>query len=210
MTSELRSDAIAPIARSAEPMKPPLVPSAVPLGRPLGAFPAFDEHGQLPPRWPSTMPGHGPTAMPATLAEIHFRFVATIPESTRRPQIWNGWMRHRLEIEAMRVPYATLVNGSFLTEKVEPGDVDLCYLFDAGALEGLTPAEEARLAWLASGEPACKKEYFCDAYMAVQYPLTHPLYAEGLHWATYWSSVFGIDRLGRGKAFLVVTEGGTL
>jgi hypothetical protein len=93
-------------------------------------IPKFDITGNLPLADHFGAAGLNSLIHP-TLAEVKERFVAQVTGSLTRAKIWEGWMRHRSEIEKIGLSYATLVDGSFITDKVDPGDVDVCVLVDA-------------------------------------------------------------------------------
>lgn len=169
-------------------------------------IPSFDLHGNLPV---GNLFAEGHSLVHATLQEIHDRFVAQVQDSARRSLVWDGWMRHRNEVESVGIRYATLLDGSFVTAKREPEDVDLCILYDAEEANQLGPTERSQLLGLLRG-PACKADYLCDAYGLGMYPFSNlrfPLTVEGF---AYWTRVFGIDRQDRQKSFLLVNERGTL
>jgi hypothetical protein len=185
----------------------PLVPVST------GALlPAFDAHGNLPPKdlFPgATVQRQGAVVLPASLAEMYARYVAAYNSSKSRPAIWDGWMEHRRAIEALGITYATLVNGSFITNRLDPGDVDLCYLVDAADVNALTGPNQAAFRTLFD-VAHCKKTYRCDPYSVSAYPLTHFRFQTMINSITYWSNVFGVDRRGRAKSFVIVTEAGVL
>ena len=185
----------------------PLVPSVS-----GGLLPDFDVHGNLPPRdlFPAGAPQQrrGAAVLLASLAEMRARYVDSYPKSASRPKIWDGWMEHRKALDALGIKYATLVNGSFITDRLDPGDVDLCCMVDAADVNGLPSAGQT--AYRALFDVAqCKKKYLCDPYAVTVYPLTHFRFQTMINSITYWSNVFGVDRRGRPKSFVIVTEGGT-
>jgi hypothetical protein len=171
-------------------------------------IPHFDRYGNLPVGDLFAV-GAGYPLLHASLREIHERFVVQVHGSVERPRIWDGWMRHRTELESVGVQYTTLVNGSFLTAKQEPGDVDLCILLDAGEVNRLGLQEQNQLLPLLSG-PACKPDFLCDVYSIIVHPFGDPRFPLTLERFAYWTRVFGIDRQGRQKSFLLVNERGVL
>ena len=177
-------------------------------------LPRFDEHGNLPPTSSEGAirhghAGFGPSGIAASLTDIHQRFVVEPEGSVRRPRIWDGWMGHRRAMAACGVPFVTLVGGSFLTERFEPSDVDLCYLVDGRAIEG---ADDGTIECLNSvlSDPEGKDTYLCDINYTTTYPMDHPNFLSMVQMLTYWSSVFGISKEGKMRSFLIVAEQGTL
>jgi hypothetical protein len=194
--------------------RPIIVPGGTPVGGihtgpRITSIPNFDGYGNLPPALAPGTAGFGPSGLAVTLAEIRQRFVAEVPTSTQRAEVWGGWMSHRAAFEALRVPYVTLVGGSFVTSKHDPGDVDLCYLVQDGDVNALDASSQAEITRLLAG-PRCKAQYHCDAYSVIVYPLSQPRFFQMVQRIAYWSNVFGVDRKGRAKTFLIVSEAGTV
>lgn len=148
----------------------------------------------------------------ATLAEVRRRFVddfgAASDRRIKRQEIWDGWMRHRAELQAEGAVFATLVNGSFVTDKPEPSDVDIAIVLDALWYNNLSEAQKERVAPLLDARH-CKGAYYCDAYPLFVYPHGHARFTSTLWAMTYWTRVFGhFKATGEQKAFLVVADGG--
>src|SRR5438552_17030253 len=76
-------------------------------------IPGFEEHGLLPP---------GVHA--CTLGEIKARF-GSFQSTDRRPQLFAKLMAFLDEAKAAGIVRAILVDGSFVTAKLEPNDIDL-------------------------------------------------------------------------------------
>lgn len=149
--------------------------------RPL---PAFDAHGNLPAGdyWP-------------TQADFEERFVH-VHGSASRTEIYGGFTRHRGELLAAGVDSAAdgMLDGSYTTSKLDPGDIDL--VVEVGASLFL---ESARLQELLSG-PDAKPEFCCDAYPLIVFPENDPHYeAVTLRGRAYWRKWFGRDRQDREK-----------
>lgn len=171
-------------------------------------IPRFDSFGNLDA---GNLFAQGQTASihHASLLQIKQRFVTDPVGSVSRNGIWDGWMRHRQAVSACGISFATLVNGSFCTEKLNPGDVDLCYVFEAEEFNKLAAADRAALTPLFD-QAIVKSTYMCDAYFFFSYPFKHLAFPATVASYTYWTRVFGIDRNGRQKCILLVTDTGTL
>jgi len=94
-----------------------------------------------------------------------------------------------------------IVNGSFLTEKIDPSDVDIVLEFDAvqydsGANEVREPVD-----WLSTN---LKDSHRCDSYAYPVYPVGHPYHPETLKARAYWRGWFGFDRGDQPKGMVVV------
>lgn len=132
-----------------------------------------------------------------------------MPDSQVRLRLWDGWMRHRQAMGAIGLPFTTLLGGSFLTSKLDPGDVDLCYLLDGPTIDGLAAAQRSALGPLVDGSSS-HAPYGCHSHLAPIYPMGHPRFFRTMDRLSYWFNVLGFDRNDFAKSFLVITEGGVL
>lgn len=171
-------------------------------------LPPFDQYGNLD----AGAQVAGAPSRPiqhCSLAELRSRFVDEMPDSTSRLEIWDGWMSHREAIEAFSIDYATLVNGSFTTTRLNPVDIDVCYVLDAVAVSALARPANQELDRLFNGLE-CKSRYRCDPYYIPWYPMTHLRFQSSLQKIAYWTRVFGTDRNGRLKCIPMLSERGTV
>lgn len=144
-----------------------------------------------------------------SLTELQTRFVTEVRDSTTRPEIWDGWMRHRAALAAINLRPIALVNGSFTTNKRNPKDIDLCYLVDAEAVNNLTAAERTEYTRLFDADH-CQQGFRCDPFAIRCYPPTHMRFASMINEVAYWTRVFGVDRKGHPKRILMISGGDTL
>lgn len=147
-------------------------------------LPAFDIHGNLPEGdyWP-------------TEADFETRFVH-VHGSASRSGIYDGFKRHRAALLAAGVdPDADcLLDGSYTTEKLDPGDVDLAVEVDHETFLHSTQVQA-----LLPG-PDTKAEFHCDAYPVLVLPDDHPHFERVTVAArAYWGKWFGRDRSANAK-----------
>ena len=76
-------------------------------------LPPFNQHGLLPEGI------HG-----CTLEEAEARF-GTFQSSDRRPQLWAKFKQFFIQAKASRIIEELLLDGSFVTAKPDPNDIDL-------------------------------------------------------------------------------------
>lgn len=77
---------------------------------------------------------------PATLAEVETTYV-TDPRwtaSTTRSTIWADWQRITAQARNIVPVAAAWFGGSFLTDKMDPDDLDVVYVIDSRSLAGVT------------------------------------------------------------------------
>lgn len=83
------------------------------------------------------------------------------------------------------------IDGSFITEKIDPNDVDVVVrcpgaLYDDGTIE-----QREVLDWVNANQ---KTELRCDCYLLFDYPPGHPLREDSEWWYSYWHVKWGFTR----------------
>jgi hypothetical protein len=97
------------------------------------------------------------------------------------------------------------LDGSFLTEKIDPDDVDLVFRIEEAALIAPTPPQEALLQRL--GQSECRNDYGCDTYVFCDVPVGHPWHP-GFDIRAYWLRLFGTNRSDEPKGIAVLSVPG--
>ena len=128
---------------------------------------------------------------PVSLEQLKEMCVTNFPLSSTRERIMIGLERLISELKTRNVCTEVWVDGSFLTEKTNPEDVDLVLCADGQVYDEGT--EEQR-ALLSSVGENLKAELNCDSYIFLEYPQGHPLYEMGLEMREYWLRQFGTSR----------------
>ena len=93
------------------------------------------------------------------------------------------------------------VDGSFLTQKIEPDDVDLLVTLDAQYVNG-TPQQQEVINRVAS--QGFNLPVQCDSYLHFKYPEAHPLYWTSEFMRAYWIRQFGFSRSDHLKGLAVI------
>lgn len=106
-------------------------------------IPDFDDVGNLPPG-----------IHDATMAEVELRF-ANNPKRRGLFVSLVAWVEHMRVAGCLTV----YINGSFVTEKVEPGDFDACW--DATGVD-LTKIDQILLGLTDGAQAACKAKFGGD------------------------------------------------
>jgi len=169
--------------------------------------------------FPSTvsgqLPGFGPnSALPPgdyapDRSDFESRFVR-VPSSSTRVDIYGGWNRHRAALLQAGLPANSrqLLDGSFTTAKLSPGDLDLAVEVsvtsaDYDSLSSATPVMN-----LLTGS-GMKSDFRCDAYPILVLPASHSDYdTVTLQAISYWLKWFGKARDGSAKGRVWATVGG--
>jgi hypothetical protein len=139
-----------------------------------------------------------------TAPQIEAAFVKAFPHSTTRCSVFAGYEKHSTDLQAIVAMYGQFINGSFVTNKNDPSDVDTVVFIDADTVDALPADDQAKLFALLSG-PATKATHMCDAYFCPIYPMGHAGYESFRANRKYWMGEFGFDRTDKPKGIVTVT-----
>lgn len=146
-----------------------------------------------------------PGLYPMDLNEIENILVTPFPHSSTRPSVMSGFRRHTADLQALVDEYTQFIDGSFVSNKNDPGDIDLVCFIDGDKVDALSPPQQAMLRELLLG-PVTKASHYCDAYFCPSYPDTHANYDSYRSKRKYWMGEFGYDRFDVPKGIVVVEQ----
>jgi hypothetical protein len=108
---------------------------------------------------------------------------------------------------AVRVIGHLWVDGSLMTEKIDPEDADLLLRISSDFLDRRTQEQWETLEWFADRDR--KTTHHCDSYRWVEYPIDHDLYMQSEWDRAYWIRQYGFSRrdVQKGIAVLELTGG---
>lgn len=116
------------------------------------------------------------------MANVEQVCVDAFPLSTSRGVIFGGLVTFVKTLETAGVSGELWLDGSFLTEKINPKDVDVILKVDASVYNAGTQEQRDAIDWvIANQKPTLK----CDSYALMQYSTGDPLYDEGRWWYSY-------------------------
>lgn len=96
------------------------------------------------------------------------------------------------------------IDGSFLTEKIDPNDVDFAIRL-RGAEYDVAPQEVCdAVEWAVSD---LKTSHRVDGYAWAEWPDSHPLHGFGEDRRQYWTKWYGSSRGGHPKGIVVIRLG---
>lgn len=155
----------------------------------------FDHYGLLTPA----------TGIDATKEMIHAELVAPFGTGTRREELYSGWLRYNADLQNL-LQDALLeqwVNGSFVSQKIRPGDIDVVTLCDGKRLQELS----SQLRRFRKHE--AKAHYGVDGYFLEVYARDHRWASRTTSDKAYWRHTFGTlpksrNRKSRSKGYLVI------
>ena len=94
------------------------------------------------------------------------------------------------------------VNGSFLTQKIDPIDIDASLRLQFDVWNNRSPEQQVILDWFES--PDRLSEQFSHLYMWIEYPQGHPDYWHGEYMHAYWMKQWGFSRGEEVKGMAVI------
>lgn len=102
--------------------------------------------------------------------------VDNFPLSKRRRQIMAGFEAIYDQAVSLKITGQVWVDGSFLTKKIEPDDIDFIFVIPAEFYDSGTPEQVAFIDWLIDNEDEPKKEFYCHTDVVLSYQQDHPEY----------------------------------
>ena len=118
------------------------------------------------------------------LSDLEMYFLSSFPESTTRPALIEGLKAYLAHLKSLGVQIELWVDGSFVTTKLNPSDVDLVLFAPAAGLDTLEPQKQE--AFSALVDRATIKQYFgCDVLFCP---------SENQNMRSYWRGWYGFDR----------------
>ncbi|HLF71492.1 MAG TPA: hypothetical protein VI759_05005 [Dehalococcoidia bacterium] len=128
-----------------------------------------------------------------TVKELRETCVDAFPRSATRPAIMEGLEQVIAELVDKRVRGDLWIDGSFVTQKVDPSDVDVVLRVSGEFYESASPDQRAVVDMMT---PALKATHNCDAYVFPNWPNGHEKYWVAETWYGYWMRQWGFNRDG--------------
>jgi len=94
------------------------------------------------------------------------------------------------------------IDGSFVTEKIDPKDVDIVLCMQHEQYAKMLPKQRDVISWFTN--QSLLGPYGCDHYYFFEYSSGHPDFDKGQIARTYWLGTFGEDRDGFKKGIAVI------
>ena len=132
--------------------------------------------------------------------------VDLFPLSTTRRPIMDGLVTLHDKLVSVGIAGELWVDGSFLTEKIDPNDVDVVVKCAGEFYDSGTHEQRDALWWVIDNQKATLR---CDSYAPFEYPSGHPLHEDGQWWKAYWHTKWGFTRDEDPKGIVVVVFDGS-
>ena len=172
----------------------------------VGGIPTFNDDGNLPEG-----------VYDCTEASIEEVFVSRFPESLVRSELYSGFKSLRTLARNVSPPATQWVDGSFVTTKQDPDDVDVLSFVDYDTLERLPREQIGQVYELLGAGDETKRKFRCHTYLERSCSPGHPHYRFFERERLYWLRWFGTTREatledgttlpGKPKGFVQITLG---
>jgi len=137
-----------------------------------------------------------------SLAALKTLTVSNFPLSGRRPRLW-GWFNDVINLlRAANISCDLWVNGSFVTQKIDPDDVDFVVVIDAKLMRAVNAAQSGLLSQLGNQQFYESKK--CHSYVIFHAPPGDALYAKSQTLEAQWTRDFGKSLRGVLKGIAIV------
>lgn len=155
---------------------------------------AISDKPEFPPLLPAGL-------QPMSVAELKALTVESFPLSASRSVIFTGLENLLAELNRWAIQAEVWIDGSFLTQKIDPEDCDLVVRLDSEFVERCSPEQFQVLSWINSN---LKATLLCDSYVFAEWPEGHEGHAAGAALRADWLRWFGHDRRGGAKGMAVI------
>lgn len=152
-------------------------------------LPGFNENGNLPLGIHTCM-----------LNEFKQRLVTDFIESNTRNNIYFGYVSYCNEFLPYEVVYCNLATGSFVSNKLDPHDIDLIVYVDAQKHKSMK--ERDKFNRIFNNRNQIHLDYHCHTFVIPSYPKNHPLYAITASHEQTWINLFSNDRNNNTRGFV--------
>lgn len=127
------------------------------------------------------------------LKQVEDLCVTAFGNNDRRKRVWERFNVFLDQLRSTGIDYELWLDGSFLTEKSEPGDIDVAVLANPAKVNSLPVNHRATL-----------ERIFIDSHVTKLRYLTHAFFvlADDQSGRAYWSRWFGHDRSGTPKGIV--------
>ena len=143
-----------------------------------------------------------------SIEELSAIAVNAFQRAESRPIIFEGFMQIFSKLVAAQIAGDILIDGSFLTQEIEPLDADFALCVTSEFYEKSTPEQRQVMDWIGD-EKKIKMEYLCDCYLCVEYLPGHAQYFDGIQNRAWWINHYRISKaVKRERGLALVNLGG--
>jgi hypothetical protein len=140
-----------------------------------------------------------------SLTELRRLCVDNFSLSSTRNTIMQGLEQIVDTLNSQAIEGKLWVDGSFVTEKINPNDSDVVLFIQGPFYDNATIQQRQIVDWFGQD---LKASHCCDIYVSYEWPVGHPLYWVGEYWRAYWLRQWGFGRdetIGPAKGIAVIS-----
>jgi len=145
-----------------------------------------------------------------SIEELRELCVAAFPLSTTRAAIWDGFRKIVDMLEAQQIPCELLIDGSYLTEEIEPDDIDFAVVVPPWAYDSCDSAKRQLLDWIGD-DKNIKATHLSDCYLSVDFKEGDAGWFEGYCDRQWWLRFYSksvVYKRDRGVAIVKIAMDG--
>ncbi|MGI6252095.1 MAG: DUF6932 family protein [Aminivibrio sp.] len=133
-------------------------------------------------------------------------FVKEMVGSFQRKPIFKGFLDYLRIFKEHGILHSALVDGSFVTKKINPNDIDVSIIFDAQKAEALNPDITLKLCSMDESQQyaSIRKFYTHPCFNVPYYPPNHPGHNFSKHVFCKGWSWWGRDREKNPKGMILI------
>ncbi|WP_408638090.1 DUF6932 family protein [Nonomuraea corallina] len=155
-------------------------------------LPSFTEEGVLPPGRYQCSPG-----------DVKHRFVEAFSYASNRTAIYGEWRSHRAAMKQLAPVLYQWIDGSFVTSKLSPGDIDVVTFVDGPAYDRLPRWRRDVLTELCNSRGQLSYSHV-DSYIVSVFPESDHRASLYRNERDYWHDAWSRFRPGVAKGYLEV------
>ena len=137
-----------------------------------------------------------------TLIEVRQLCVDNFPSSKTRESIMNGLESVVQKLVEARICGDLWVDGSFVTGKINPNDVDVLLHIKPDFYDTVAHDQKQIIQWVNTD---LKGDYLCDSYVMYEYPKGDPQESDYEWLRAYWIKQYGWSRGEEMKGIVLVS-----
>jgi hypothetical protein len=120
--------------------------------------------------------------------------VSGFPLSKRRQKIFAGFMEIACKLVEYGVQGDLIVDGSFLTQEIEPSDIDFTLCVSEHFYLGSSGMQRSYLDWI-SDDQSIKQTHLCDCALCVDCAPGSKMYFDGIQNRKYWTDLYRYSKV---------------
>jgi hypothetical protein len=145
------------------------------------------------------------------LEELFILCVEYFHLSKERRVIFAGFRKIVRELDRMEIPADLVVDGSFLTEEIDPDDIDFAVVISQEYFDSCDGERLVYLEWIRD-DRTIKDTHRCDCHLCIEFKADHPQYFDGIQNRSFWIGLFSksiIYKRDRGVVIMPPEQHGT-